>query len=120
MGVLNDIVTWSDEMYRIYNFQPQEFAPTYESFLARVHPDDRAVVEAAVSSAFTGGPTFEFDSRIVKQGGEEGWIRGRGRVIRDESGAPARMNGTAHEITESVRADRSSRRRATPQWRARG
>ena len=102
--VLNDIVTWSDEMYRIYNFQPQEFAPTYESFLARVHPDDRAVVEAAVSSAFTGGPTFEFDSRIVKQGGEEGWIRGRGRVIRDESGAPARMNGTAHEITESVLA----------------
>jgi PAS domain S-box-containing protein len=102
--VPNDVVTWSDQLYRIYNLQPQEFTPTYEGFLAHVHPEDRAAVEAAVSSAFTEAQTFEFDARIVKQGGDEGWIRGRGRVIRDGSGAPVRMNGTAHEITESVLA----------------
>ncbi len=102
--VPNDVVTWSDEMYRIYDLQPQEFEPTYQGFLARVHPEDRAAVAAAVSSGFTEAPTFEFDARIVKQGGEVGWVRGRGRVIRDESGAPVRMSGTAHNITESVLA----------------
>jgi PAS domain S-box-containing protein len=100
--VSNNVVTWSDELYRIYELQPQEFAATYEGFLEYVHPEDRPLVEAAVSSAFTETDTFEFDARINKQGGDEGWIRGRGRVTRDEQGAPVRMGGTAHEITESV------------------
>lgn len=102
--VPNDVVTWSDEMYRIYNLRPQEFEATYEGFLAHVHPEDRPIVEAAVTSAFGESDTFKFDARIVKQGGEEGWVRGRGRVTRDEFGAPVRMGGTAHEITESVMA----------------
>ena len=39
-------LTWSDEVYRIFGFKPQEFAATYEAFLDRVHPDDRAKVDA--------------------------------------------------------------------------
>jgi PAS domain S-box-containing protein len=104
--VQNDVVSWSDELYRIYNLHPQEFEATYEGFLAHVHPEDRASVEAVVTSAFHESDTFKFDARIVKQGGEEGWVRGRGRVTRDASGAPVRMGGTAHEITESVMAAR--------------
>ena len=100
--VVNDVVTWSDELYRIYELQPQELEPTYEGFLGHVHPDDRPLVEAAVRSAFTDNETFEFEARIIKTTGQEGWIRGRGRVSRDESGVPVRMGGTAQEITEAV------------------
>jgi PAS domain S-box-containing protein len=100
--VPNDKVSWSDELYRIYDLRPQEFDGTYEGFLAHLHPEDRPAVEAVVSSAFHKSDTFKFDARIVKRGGEEGWVRGRGHVTRDESGAAVRMGGTAHEITESV------------------
>ena len=102
--VRHDIVTWSDELYRIYELQPQEFEATYEGFLARVHPEDRPRVEEAVNSAFTQPEPFEFEARINKTGGSEAWIRGRGRVTRDEDGAPVHMRGTAQEITESVLA----------------
>ncbi len=100
--VLHDVVTWSDELYRIYELQPQEFEATYEGFLARIHPEDRPTVEEAVSTAFGGPEPFEFEARIIKVSGAEGWVRGRGRATRDESGAPVRMSGTAQEITESV------------------
>ncbi len=104
--VRNDVVSWSDELYRMYELQPQEFEATYEGFLAHVHPEDRPLVEAAVGEAFSETDTFEFEARILKQSGLEGWIRGRGRVTRDEAGAPVRMGGTSQEITESVRVAR--------------
>ena len=40
-----DRLTWSDEVYRIFGLMPQDFAATYEAFLAAVHPDDRAAVD---------------------------------------------------------------------------
>ncbi|MBN2465548.1 PAS domain-containing protein, partial [candidate division WOR-3 bacterium] len=44
-------LTWSDEVYRIFGLQPQEFGATYEAFLDRVHPDDRKAVDAAYTSS---------------------------------------------------------------------
>jgi len=102
--ILNDVVTWSDELYRIYEVQPQEFEATYEGFLAYVHPEDRSMVEEAVGSAFTMAEPFEFEARIIKASGAHGWVRGRGRATRDETGVPVRMSGTAQEITEFVLA----------------
>ena len=39
--VERDVARWSDELYRIFGFSPQQFVPTYKSFLGSVHPDDR-------------------------------------------------------------------------------
>lgn len=44
-------LAWSDEIFRIFGYSPQEFPPTYEGFLAAVHPDDRDKVQAAVGAA---------------------------------------------------------------------
>ncbi|HEX8905596.1 MAG TPA: DUF4118 domain-containing protein, partial [Longimicrobiaceae bacterium] len=46
--VARDHVWWSDEMYRVYGYQPGEIEVTFAAFLERVHPDDRARVEAAI------------------------------------------------------------------------
>lgn len=49
-----NLVTWSDELFRIYGLEPQSISPSYEDFLARVHPDDRADVDARNHKAFAG------------------------------------------------------------------
>ncbi len=41
-------LSWSDEVYRIFGLEPQEFAATYEAFLEAVYPDDRNAVDEAV------------------------------------------------------------------------
>ncbi len=103
--VLRDRVSWSDQLYRIYNLEPQEFAATYEAFLGFVHPDDRPVVERAVASTFTGPDDFRWEARIIRKGGEMRWLRGLGVVERGPDGLPVRMGGTAQDITDLVRAD---------------
>ncbi len=46
-----DKTTWSDEAYRIFGHEPQEFATSYERFMARVHPDDHILVKEAIRLA---------------------------------------------------------------------
>ena len=65
--VRSDVVTWSDELYRIYGVEPDAgFVPDYQTFLDRLHPDDREAVAAAVGRAATETGQFEFDARIVR------------------------------------------------------
>jgi diguanylate cyclase len=99
-------VTWSPELYRILGRDPDRFAPTYESYLESVHPSDRAEVEAAIQDSLASGAPFEYDSRVVRPDGTERVVHTRGRVIRDESGEPARAVGTLQDITELAHAQR--------------
>ena len=103
--VATDVVTWSEQLYRIYNVAPDEFEATYHGFLGFIHPDDRAIVEAAVASVFTGADEFAWDGRVIPRGGSVRWVRGLGRVERDAAGNPVKMGGTAQDITERVTAD---------------
>ncbi|QGN57156.1 PAS domain-containing hybrid sensor histidine kinase/response regulator [Nostocoides sp. HKS02] len=102
-----DQVSWSAELYRIYDLDPAEFVPTYAGFLEGIHPEDRQAVDQAVSGIFAEGESFEFDARILLRAGGIGWVRGRGVVVRDASGAPVRMTGTAQDITAAKDAEQA-------------
>ena len=104
-----DVVSWSEELYRIYGVASgTDFVPNYQSFLERMHPDDRDEVAAAVTRALEETGEFEFDARIIRYDGSLAWIRGRGRVARDETtGAVVRMGGTSQDITETKDAEQA-------------
>jgi PAS domain S-box-containing protein len=98
-------VTWSDELFRIYGLEPQATEVTFESYLEHIHPDDRDLVRENVQRAYAGGDPFVFEHRLVTSDGTVKWNQSRGHVITDERGAPARMVGTAQDITERKRLD---------------
>ena len=97
-------VTWSDELFRIYGMQPGEVEPSYEGFLERVHPDDRASVDARNHQAFADHQPFEDVKRIVRADGEQILMRTQGEVMCDAEGAPIRMIGVCEDVTDRVRA----------------
>src|SRR5207248_6327798 len=45
----SEVLSWSEEMYRIFGADPAEIEPTYAEYLSRVHEDDRDVVKAAIA-----------------------------------------------------------------------
>ena len=108
LDLVNNRLTWSDEVYRIFGLQPQEFGATYEVFLEAVHPDDRDAVDAAYSSSVREGrDTYEIEHRVVRKSTGEIRIVHEGcEHIRNESGRIIRSVGMVHDITEGKRAER--------------
>ncbi len=107
LDLLTDQLTWSDEVYRIFGLQPQEFGATYEDFLKAVHPDDRTVVDEAYSGSIREGrDMYEIEHRIVRQlTGEVRTIHEKCEHFRDESGQIIRSTGMVHDVTERKHAE---------------
>jgi PAS domain S-box-containing protein len=103
--IASDRVTWSDELYRLYGLQPQSVKIDYETYVARVHPDDRERVQDAVRDATDARRPFAFEHRIQLDDEQTRWVQGQGRVIVDDTGTPVRMVGTSQDITERKRVD---------------
>ena len=107
-----NLVWWSDELYRIYGLEPRVIAPSYEEFLARVHPDDRDSVDERNRRAFDDRQPFEDVKRVVREDGREILMRTQGEVIVDEHGAPIRMVGICEDVTDELRAREAERQLA--------
>ena len=103
--IAGDRVTWSNELYRIYDLQPESGRLNYDSYLSRIHPADRDSVRAIVERALVDGQAFEMKHRVVLADGHERIVQGRGRVILDRAGHPVRMVGTTQDITERQRVE---------------
>ena len=95
-----DTVYWSDETFRLYGFEPQSFAPTFQRLLDVVHPEDRKLFRKAVDGALEEGLPYDFEHRIVKPDGEVRVVHRRAEIVRAEDGEPVRMVGTVHDVTE--------------------
>ncbi|MGH3361470.1 MAG: PAS domain-containing protein, partial [Nocardioides sp.] len=104
---------WSDQLFRIYGYEPGEIDPTYEVFLAHVHPDDRERIQGIHQHAYATGEPFEMIERIVRPDGELRFLSSNGQVVLDASGTPVRMRGTCLDITDQVHAERATERSAT-------
>ena len=98
-NIVNNKLYWSDEIYRIFGIQPQEFDATYDAFLEYIHPEDRSKVQQNVDEALTGKP-YNIEHRIVRKDGGERIVVELGSVQFDDVGKPVRMIGSVHDITE--------------------
>jgi diguanylate cyclase (GGDEF)-like protein/PAS domain S-box-containing protein len=106
-------VSWSDETFRIYGYDPQEFVPTLDKLMELVHPDDRDLVRKNIDGVYGAlyeSKAYEFEHRIVRPGGEVRTIHRQAQVYFDEEGEPLRMVGTIHDITEQKEAEEALRK----------
>ncbi len=103
--IAGNTLFWSDEIYRIFGLEPQQFGATYEAFLSSVHPDDREAVQLAVRDAIEKNRPYEMVHRVVRPDGTERLVNERAAVKRDADGRPVRMAGTVQDVTEHKRLE---------------
>ena len=106
--IASDTNRWSDQLYRIYGFEPQTFNASYEKFLDRIHPDDRERIQGIHQQAYATGEPYNMIERIVRPNGEVRYLSSNGQVIMDEAGVPQRMRGTCVDVTERILAEQAA------------
>ena len=104
--ILNDSVTWSDELYRLYGVDPQSADLSIASFMEFVHPDDQQRVQENVQASLESGEPFQFEHRIVRPDGEIRTLEARGRAVQGEIGDVVAMIGSGQDVTERKRLER--------------
>ena len=107
-----DVVTWSDEMFRIHGHPPRSFVVSFDAAIAQIVPDHRGRVLRAIEEASvpSGSPIIpELEYRITRPDGTERTVLARGRVETGEDGRPVRLFGTVQDITDARRAEREHR-----------
>ncbi len=109
-NIITNELFWSDEIYRTFGIEPQQFGATYDAFLGYVHPDDRQHVIDSVNAAVEGRTLYEIDHRIVPADGPEKVVHEIGRVTYDDGGRAIRMIGTVQDVTEARRAETEMKR----------
>jgi PAS domain S-box-containing protein len=103
-----DVVTWSDELYRIYGLAPQSLPLTYESFLRLVPAEIRAGVAETIDRCRRTGEGYEFTSRVARPDGGVRWRHARGQTVM-AGGRVVRLFGTVEDVTDRVKGERALR-----------
>lgn len=100
-------VLWSDELYRIYGRTRDEFSPSFENYVASIHPEDRPAVLESLQAAMTPDGKFDHDYRVVLPDDSSRWVHARGNAVTDESGQFAGLEGTCQDITQRKRIEQA-------------
>jgi PAS domain S-box-containing protein len=100
--VRTDVLFWSQEVFRIFEFDPEKMKPTWSAFLEMVHPEDRPLIQqrAKMESMQKELVNSESDFRIVFPDGRVKHLHTIAHPVVDESGEISEVMGTVMDVTE--------------------
>lgn len=97
-------VTWSDESYQQFGYTRDSFSGRVDEAIARMHPEDRPKVEAALQKVRAEHGEYAAQYRLVRPDGSLCWIDAHGVMVR---GGSPHMIGIGVDITDLKRAEKS-------------
>ncbi len=95
----SDEIIWSDELYRIYDLDPQSQRITLDLFKSFVHPEDRQNIEAGLTKIIH-EQEQDFTFRIITSKGRHKTLRSLAKLQQNEDGQGTIIFGTEQDITE--------------------
>ncbi len=101
---------WSEEMLRIFGFDPNNSAPSAEVFWKRIHPDDFERTYELLVKAADGNMDYEHEHRIVLPDGTVKHIHAIGHPVLGNNGVVVEYVGTAVDVTDRKRSEQALRR----------
>jgi PAS domain S-box len=92
---------WSEEMYRIMGFLPDEIPINKEIYPSLIHPNDRSLFHSCVDKALSiPGYKFDVKTRVIKKNGSACILHSLGEVTWDSEGRQVLFQGTTQDITD--------------------
>lgn len=110
LNIRTGAVVYSDRFLEIMGFKKGDIL-THEQLVSRIHPEDLATRNDAFEKAYDNG-ILQYEVRLLWEDGSIHWMEGKGKVFYNEAGKPAKMIGTARDITDRQAREESMARLA--------
>ena len=98
---------WSDEIYRIFEIEPDKFEASYETFLSLIHPDDKEMVNAAYKNSLETKTPYSIEHRLKFGNNRIKYVLEQCETFYDEAGKPIRSLGIIQDITDRKKAQQA-------------
>ncbi len=109
IDLVSNVVHWSDQLFRICGYEPNDVTPSIRLGLDMVHPDDREVTEYLLRQALQFGNDYKIENRIVRPDGKIRYIYSQATVDKDIAGKPMRLRGIFFDISDRKEAEEARR-----------
>jgi PAS domain S-box-containing protein len=102
-------IFYSTRFKELLGYQDHEFEGVIGSWASQLHPEDQALVFAALRDHLERSIPYEIEYRMFTKQGECRWFAARGQALWDETGRPVRMSGSFNDITRRKLAEEALR-----------
>ena len=98
-------VSWTEELYKMYGFDPKLPPPPYTEHMKLFTSDSWNSLSTALERTATLGIPYELELETVKLDGSNGWMWVRGEAEKDSEGNIISLWGAAWDITEQKKLE---------------
>jgi PAS domain S-box-containing protein len=93
-------IFWSDNVFRILGYEPQEFQVTNAKSTEIIHPDDRLRSAELMEDVLQNGAEYFIRKRLLSKEGNIIHVHSKAKVFRNKTGKPIKLIGLFQDITE--------------------
>ncbi len=108
-NMTTNAVEWSDEIYELLGEKPTDSAPTFDTWLAHVLPEDRDRALKEIEECVAQKRDFNLAYRMVRGDGCVIWTMDAGTVVLNAAGRPQAMYGILMDVTDRWNSEQKMR-----------
>lgn len=102
LDIKSNHLTWSNEIFRIFEIDALTFEASYDAFVQAIHPEDRTMVHDTYTRSLETKDKYTIDHRLLMKDGRIKWVREIGDTEYDSDGTPLISRGTIQDITKQI------------------
>lgn len=98
--LINSEIIWSDEIYKLFELDPNTFELTLDNIRACFHPDNQQQFDEEMHKVFESDAVIEGEHKIITGTGKIKWVLERIHLVRDQDHNPIKLEGIVLDITK--------------------
>lgn len=102
MDIVTNEMKWSEEVFRIFGFNPNSLQPTLSDYMGYVYSEDKTLVEDTFSAVTKNGQLQKIEYRIVLGGTKVKYLVNQIKIQYDEEAERILLVGALQDITEHI------------------
>ena len=97
---VTDTVIWTDEMYRIFGYEPQTIPISFTFYIQHIFQGDRELEKEHIALCLKDGTGYSSEIRVIRSDGQMRWLMATGQATERKDEKVVALSGTVYDITE--------------------